>query len=150
MLWSGSMRAKEGTLLNLFMPSLTLGEGATSFHTFCLEKVNAPPRVKIFMWLLSHNKLKTKDNLLKRGIEKPKECLFCSEEKTICHLFFGCVVAKLLCTCVANFCNPDTTCYLDLATRWLDNKKYILINTISTEVLWCIWLTRNDLVFHKQ
>ena len=35
----------------------------------CFIKI--PPRVQVFLWLLSHNKLMTKDNLAKRGIEKP-------------------------------------------------------------------------------
>lgn len=36
----------------------------------------------------------TKDNLRKRGIEKKPYCLFCSEQESIQHLFFDCVVAK--------------------------------------------------------
>jgi len=35
-------------------------------------KVTFPPRIQIFLWLLSHNKLMTKYNLLKRGIENLK------------------------------------------------------------------------------
>lgn len=56
--------------------------------------ITVPPRIQVFLWLLSHNKLMTKDNLLKRGIEKPPKCMFCSEHESVDHLFFDCVVAK--------------------------------------------------------
>ena len=32
--------------------------------------IKIPPRVQVFLWLLSHKKLVTRDNLPKRGIEK--------------------------------------------------------------------------------
>lgn len=66
-----------------------------------------PPRVHMFLWLLSHNKLMTKDNLLKRGIEKPPECVFCFEHETVHHLCFGCVVAKRIWKTVSDFFNLD-------------------------------------------
>jgi hypothetical protein len=66
-------------------------------------KINVPPRIQIFLWLLSHNKLMTKDNLLKRGIEKPKECMFCLEEETISHPFFIVLLLKLFGTLFQNF-----------------------------------------------
>ena len=37
--------------------------------------IKIPPRVQVFLWFLSHNKLMTKDNLAKRGIEKPPDCV---------------------------------------------------------------------------
>lgn len=113
-------------------------------------KINVPPWIQIFLCLLSHNKLMTKDNLLKRGMEKPKECMFCTEDETICHLFFECVVAKMIWHFVLEFCGYSVTSYLELANRWLDCKKYEFPNTISAGALWCIWLTRNDLIFHSQ
>lgn len=47
-----------------------------------------PPRVHIFLWLLSHNKLMTKENLLKRSIIKPMHCAFYDENESVQHLFF--------------------------------------------------------------
>jgi hypothetical protein len=47
-----------------------------------------PPRVHIFLWLLSHNKLMTRDNLLKRKMNKPMCCIFCSKDESIVHLLF--------------------------------------------------------------
>ena len=91
----------------------------------------------------------TKDNLLKRGIEKPKECMFCLEE-SICHFFCDCAVAKILWNTFSDFCGLTVSCYADVAGRWLDCIKIERANTISAGVLWCIYLTRNDLVFHSE
>ena len=35
-------------------------------------KIKAPPRVKIFIWLMLRNKILTMDNLIKRGWQTPK------------------------------------------------------------------------------
>jgi hypothetical protein len=55
-----------------------------------------PPKIQLFLWLLSHNKLATVDNLNKKGLQKPVQCQFCNEAKSIVHLFFECVVAKTI------------------------------------------------------
>ena len=90
--------------------------------------INVPPRIQIFLWLLPHNKLMTKDNLFRRWIEKSKECMFCSEEETISHLFFDCVIPKVIWDFVSDFCGSTVTCYIELADC---QKKRELINTIS-------------------
>jgi len=56
--------------------------------------IKVPPKIQVFLWLLSNNKLMTVDNLAKRGVDKPKNCRFCDEIETINHLFFQCVVAR--------------------------------------------------------
>jgi hypothetical protein len=53
-----------------------------------------PPPIHFFLWLLSKNKLLTKDNLEKRQHIDDTTCLFCSERESVHHLFFDCVVAK--------------------------------------------------------
>jgi hypothetical protein len=47
-----------------------------------------PPKIHLFLWLLSHNKLATVDNLNKKGLDKPVQCSFCNEKESINHLFF--------------------------------------------------------------
>jgi hypothetical protein len=49
-----------------------------------------PPKIQLFLWLLSHNKLATVDNLNKKGLQKPVQCQFCNEAKSIVHLFLVC------------------------------------------------------------
>ena len=51
-------------------------------------EIKIPPRVQIFLWLLSQNKIMTTDNLRKRGMPKPLECCLCKEFESVAHLFF--------------------------------------------------------------
>lgn len=39
----------------------------------------------------------TCDNLRKRGMAKPLECVHCKEIQTVYHLFFECIVASKIC-----------------------------------------------------
>jgi hypothetical protein len=67
------------------------------------------------------------------------------------HLFFECVVAKVIWGYVTEFLGVDFgKDYLSIATKWLQEKKNCDVNIISTVVLRGIWLTRNDLIFHNQ
>jgi len=56
-------------------------------------KLNIPPRVQFFLWLISNNRVLTRDNLVKRREVTDATCLFCSEKESISHLFFDCCVA---------------------------------------------------------
>lgn len=59
--------------------------------------------IYIFLWLMSHNKLLTKDNLLKRNIVKPSSCAYYNENVSINHLLFDCVVAKCVWVEISEF-----------------------------------------------
>jgi hypothetical protein len=50
--------------------------------------IKSPPRVQYFLWLLSKNRLLTRDNLSKRRKVKDSTCLFCNEQEYVNHLFF--------------------------------------------------------------
>lgn len=104
-------------------------------------KISVPPRIHVFLWLLSNNKLMTVDNLADRGIIKPPECQFCGENESINHLFFDCIVAKQLWACLLDFNGVDINSYLDMAGKWLAEKRYKAVNTISAGVVWSLWLT---------
>jgi hypothetical protein len=58
-----------------------------------LWEIKIPPRVQYFLWLLSKNKLLTRDNLSKRRKVEDPTCLFCNEHESVNHLFFECAVA---------------------------------------------------------
>jgi hypothetical protein len=57
-------------------------------------KLRVPPRIHFFLWLLSNDKLLTRNNLEKSRKVEDLTCLFCSENESIAHLFFDCAVAK--------------------------------------------------------
>jgi hypothetical protein len=52
---------------------------------------------------------------------------------------------------VSKICGYEIgTEYLSVAGKWLDKKKYCVINMITAAVLRGLWLTRNDFVSNKQ
>ena len=111
-------------------------------------KLIVPPRVHIFLWLMSKGKLLTRDNLVKRKHLNDKSCLLCSEEESIYHLFFDCCIAKRMWSVVNNLLNWYVGEDLESVARWwISNKRYKVQNTICAAVLWSLWKTRNALCF---
>jgi hypothetical protein len=68
--------------------------GVTPVYIPAIWSLMIPARVHIFLWLLSNNNLMTRDNLQKRNLGKPVCCMFCSDNESVEHLFFRCIVAK--------------------------------------------------------
>ena len=115
-----------------------------------LWDLKIPPRVQVFLWLFSQNKIMTRDNLRKRGIPKKLECEMCTEIETVYHLFFECVVAKSLWDDVFSIFQIRISDYISLASKWLCNKKFLHLNVVTSAVLWCLWNNRNSLVFNRK
>lgn len=82
----------ESTLLVLCTMLLILG-GVQPVYIPAVWKLVVPPKIHMFLCLLANNRLMTRDNLLKRHIDRGKDCLFCSCNESIANLFFGCVVS---------------------------------------------------------
>jgi hypothetical protein len=61
--------------------------GVTPIYIAAVWNIRVPPKIQLFLWLLSPNKLATVDNLNKKGMHKPVQCCFCEENETINHLF---------------------------------------------------------------
>jgi hypothetical protein len=53
----------------------------------CVWKLKVPPKIQFFLWLLFHNKLLTRDNLVKRQSVDDLTCVFCNKVES-CQLFF--------------------------------------------------------------
>jgi hypothetical protein len=68
--------------------------GVKPVHTPAIWEIKIPPRVHFFLWLLTQNKVLTRENVSKRKHVEDCSCLFCCERETVHHLFFDCVVAK--------------------------------------------------------
>lgn len=67
--------------------------GVTPVFIPAVWKLVVPPGIHIFLWLVAYNKVMTRDNLLKRNMQKTLNCVFCSEHESVQHLFCECVVA---------------------------------------------------------
>lgn len=59
-------------------------------------KSKVPKKIKNFIWLMTNNAVLTKGNLIKRKWVGNPECFFCSGDESIDHLFFKCVVARVV------------------------------------------------------
>jgi len=116
-------------------------------------KLKIPLKVKIFIWLLHRGVILTKDNLAKRNWKGSKQCCFCMNDETIVHLFFGCHMARLLWRIIFitfGLTKPNNIVYL--FGSWLqgfmwEKKKNMFTGLCA--LLWSIWLSRNDVVFHN-
>jgi hypothetical protein len=81
--------------------------GIIPTYVHAVWKLHIPPWVQIFQWLLSKNRLLTRDNLAKRREVLDQTCSFCSEKETIKHLFFQCIVAKRIWCTTSELFNLD-------------------------------------------
>lgn len=113
-------------------------------------KLCVPPKIHVFLWLFSYDKLMTRDNLRKGHIIKPLECVFCSEGETNFHLFFDCIVAQNIWSFVSShFKIPIGTDFESVARFWISNKRNSALNTVTSAVLWCLWKYRNSTIFNN-
>jgi hypothetical protein len=110
--------------------------------------LRVPPRIHFFLWLMTKNKMLTGDNLGKRRKLEDRTCLFCSENETIAHLFFGCVVARQAWTLISDVFHIQIGVdYESMAKHWLCNKKYGIINVFSSALCWGLWKLKNSMCF---
>jgi hypothetical protein len=94
---------------------------------------------------LANNKLLTLDNQVKRIHVPDLSCLFCSERKTVNHLFFDCLVAKIVLSTISDQIGVCVgTDFESVARCWLSNNKNSVINLVCTAALWSLWELQND------
>ena len=62
-----------------------------SFPQFGLCQSHKNPNLSLVM---SHNKSMTRDNLKQTNMDKPEDCILCSKNEIVAHLFLDCAVAK--------------------------------------------------------
>jgi hypothetical protein len=124
--------------------------GVQPVHTPAIWCLKIPPRVHFFLWLLTQNKVLTRDNVKKRKHIEDDRCLFCSEVESVHHLFFDCVVAKQMwehiSDCTETLCG---SCFENIGTLWISNKKNVVTNIFTSAALWGLWKLRNSLAFRE-
>jgi hypothetical protein len=122
--------------------------GVKQVFTPVVWKIIVPPRLHIFLWLLTNNKTLTRDNLAKRRHVEDLTCLFCSEYEFVHHIFFECCVATAPWSIVSEIMQVSVGAdFESVAKLWLREKKYKDINTCTSAVLWTLWKARNELCF---
>ena len=91
----------------------------------------------------------TRDNLRKRQIMKPEECVFCLEKEFVHHLLFDCVVSRTIWYIVSECFAVDIgNSYESVARFWISNNRNAALNSICVAVMWKTWKFRNDMIFN--
>lgn len=126
--------------------------GVTPVYIHALWKIKVPPRIHFFLWLVSHNKILTRDNLVKRQNLLDLSCLFCSETESCDHLFFECVVASVVWHELHRLIGLPVfpVNYENIAGLWLCDVKHEFTNVVSAAIMWILWKKRNDLCFNHK
>jgi hypothetical protein len=106
--------------------------GVKPIYIPAIWNIVVPPKIQLFLWLLSHNKLATIDNLNRKGFAKPTQCCFCNENESVICLFFECAVARAIWDYVQKFLGTDIgSSYVLVASKLLQKEKCYVINIIS-------------------
>jgi hypothetical protein len=109
--------------------------GVVPIYIPSVWKLIVPPRIHIFLWLLSKNKILTRDNLEKRRKLDDNTCAFCSEPESVCHLLYDCVVAKRDWRLVFESVGFQVGSNYESVTKlWLCNRRFDCVNMITSAV----------------
>ncbi|PNT60803.1 hypothetical protein BRADI_5g05195v3 [Brachypodium distachyon] len=119
-----------------------------------LWKAKIPLKIKIWMWLIWHDAIATKDNMKKQKWEGDYKCRFCSQNETIHHLFFGCDAAGYVWSIVSLIIGAQmrSNCFSQVF-RWLP--QHICVSTDVqvagvAAICWAIWKSRNNACFENK
>jgi hypothetical protein len=119
-----------------------------------LWKSKIPLKIKIWLWLIWHNAIATKDNLLNRNWSGAPHCQFCNGLESINHLFFGCSAAKFVWSVVATAVNsPTRPGSFSQFFWWFPQFAPASRNTQIAglaAICWAIWKTRNRACFENK
>jgi hypothetical protein len=61
-----------------------------------LWKMKLPLKIKIFIWMLWHNRVLTGEQMKIRKSKKSERCKYCGKLETRNHLFFNCNIAQVI------------------------------------------------------
>ncbi|GJV02489.1 RNA-directed DNA polymerase, eukaryota, reverse transcriptase zinc-binding domain protein [Tanacetum coccineum] len=115
-----------------------------------------PIKINVFMWRLLLNKLPSRVNLDRRGIDVGSIlCPICQDDvESVYHLFFSCEMAKDLWDLLAKWWELDIPVCANISEwySWLDSlhassKVRLFLEGVGGTLLWSIWSFRNRLVF---
>lgn len=116
------------------------------------------PKVSTFLSLLSHKRILTWDNLIKKGFIGPSHCPNCNQSsEKIQHLMISCTLANTLWEKICFRCQKSKPVgdIIDIIRNWPRHPyNSNLLNTlwqlIHGLLLWSLWKERNKIIFKNQ
>jgi hypothetical protein len=128
---------------NLYI--INIEKGATISNVWEDQSVILASPVECnFLWLVSNNKILTRDNVSKQKPVDDRYCLFCTENESVCHLLFHCCMASCLWKKLNDIFNWN-----ELLFFWLVIIK-IVLKMVSATSMCYIWKTRNAHCFKEE
>ncbi|XP_078150904.1 uncharacterized protein LOC144546233 [Carex rostrata] len=127
--------------------------GVLTPHPFLWWKLPLPPKIKIFMWLVSQNRILTKSNLRKKGWDGDTTCVFCDNDETANHLFLTCPLAmqiwQLWCPSRSITVGWSTiTEIISYAVSLPAHHRTVFLILVSA-ICWTLWKHRNEICFQN-
>lgn len=118
-----------------------------------------PPKISIFVWQASLNRIAVRENLVKRGllVENQGRCSLCGlVMESTKHLLLHCTkIWKLWCDIMNReglvWCCPEQL--ESLLIEWPElcvKSDGTLWELIPYALMWSVWLSRNDLIFNNK
>jgi hypothetical protein len=163
--WKWSINPEEGfTVKSAYDLLVDYGE-TTTFSDYELKMFSkiwespAPPKIVVLSWQLFHNRLPTKENLVRRGVlelEAGSNCVWCvANSESATHLFVHCDFVHRVWYEVFKWLGveivmpPSIMTLFDCFCETVRNKKKKRgFRLVWHTMVWSIWIARNNVVFN--
>ena len=129
--------------------------GVQDVQKMLIWKCNIPLKVKIFLWMATHDRIQCGVQLKKKKWLGPETCFTCDRLETSNHILFQCPIAVYLWSflreCLSWPILP-TSCSalsLEIVDRFRGKRQQVTL-FLCAGALWTIWKARNDVVFNKK
>jgi len=129
--------------------------GMIDRHMLLIWKSNIPLKVKIFMWMASHDRIQCAVQLKKKQWLGAEECFTCGKLESSDHILFQCPIAVFLWSFMRDCLGWETSpisCdsfFREIVGRCRGVKQGVTL-FLCAGALWSIWKARNGVVFNKK
>jgi len=118
-----------------------------------LWQTKIPLKVKIFLWMLWHDRILTGDQFKIRKGKGSEKCKYCGKLETRNHFFFNCTIAQIIWVWVRvsmRWLNRLTSIqhFEDMMGIGSGNSNNMSSFFILASISWSLWKTRNNWVFN--
>ena len=121
--------------------------GTTSARFSCVWKSKVPPKIKIFLWQAFRGRLPSADQIKKRNGPGSEFCNLCGALENSNHIFFNCVLAKLVWACVRSWLrvswNPSSFSDIRTLAKSLVGVTRRVFWVGLEALCWALWTIRN-------
>ncbi|XP_013729746.2 uncharacterized protein LOC106433468 [Brassica napus] len=154
---SGSYTTKSGYALAKLHG--TCQETEEALHHFnwktCVWSIATSPKLKLFLWKLSHKALLVGDALVRRGINVNGECKRCGGRESEIHAFFHYHFAAKVWDLLPALQKPLSSTatipqLLESSKRIINLPPSGVSQPLYPWVLWNLWTSRNQLLFEDK